>query len=173
MNLAVTPKISPDGFVKLEIGTTNSAISSSTVEINKSATVPIINQRTAKTTVTAQSGQTILIGGLISTLDDKRVKKMPWLGDVPLIGALFRTTHTTRDRKELLILLTPQILSANETNKAALRPLDEVTREQLDRSGIKAQKERDELEKQLLDPLFLPSKKPAVGDQPGRSSDEL
>jgi len=173
VNLAVTPKISPDGFVKLEIGTTNSAISSSTVEINKSATVPIINQRTAKTTVTAQSGQTILIGGLISTLDDKRVKKMPWLGDVPLIGALFRTTHTTRDRKELLILLTPQILSANETNKNALRSIDDLTREQLDHSGIKAQKERDELEKQLLDPLFLPLKKPAVGDQPGRSSDEL
>lgn len=172
VNLAVTPKISPDGFVKLEIGTTNSAISSSSVEINESATVPIINQRTAKTTVSAQSGQTILIGGLISTLDDKRVKKMPWFGDIPWVGALFRTTHTTRDRKELLILLTPQVLASAPGN-GVIRPIDEVTREQLDRSGIKGQKERDELEKQLLEPLFPPATEPAPPAKPASPTDEL
>jgi type II secretion system protein D len=173
VNLAVTPKISPEGdFVRLDIGTTNSAISSSTVEINESATVPIINQRTAKTTVSAQSGQTILIGGLISTLDDKRVKKMPILGDIPLIGAMFRSSHNTRDRKELLILLTPQVL-ANAIAKGIIRPVDEVTREQLDRSNLRKREGRDDLEKQLLEPLFPPLKKPATQGQPGHSPDEL
>jgi type II secretion system protein D len=173
VHLAVTPKISPDGFVKMEIGTTNSAISSSTVEINESATVPIINQRRANTTVSAQSGQTILIGGLISTLDDRRVKKMPVLGDVPWIGALFRSSHTTHDRKELLIMLTPQIL-AEGSGIGKVRPIDEVTRENLDRSGIKGREYRDELEKQLLEPLVPPTKKPDARVLPnGASTDEL
>jgi general secretion pathway protein D len=54
VNLSVTPKISPDGFVTMEIGTTNSALSSSSVQINEFATVPIINQRRANTTVSVQ-----------------------------------------------------------------------------------------------------------------------
>jgi len=158
VNLSVTPKISPDGMVKMEIGTTNSAISSSTVKINASATVPIINQRRANTTVSVPSGQTILIGGLIATVDDKRMTKVPWLGDVPVIGAMFRKSHNTRERKELLILLTPQILS-NPAEAKEVKDIGTMTREQLDRSGIKDQIKRDDLQKQVLDPLF-PEKEP-------------
>ena len=153
INVSVTPKISPDGFVKMEIGTTNSAISSSSVEINKSAIVPVINQRRANTTVTVQSGQTILIGGLIATTDDKRTKKIPWLGDIPGLGRLFRSTKINRDRKELLILLTPQVLSNDRTN-GIVRNIQDVTREHLDRSRIKDEIKRDPLQRQILDPLF-------------------
>ncbi|MBM3847561.1 MAG: hypothetical protein FJ405_14915, partial [Verrucomicrobia bacterium] len=156
VNLSVTPKISPDGFVKMEIGTTNSALSSSSVEINKSAVVPVINQRRANTTVTVQSGQTILIGGLIATTDDRRVKKMPVLGDIPWLGHLFRTTKTTRDRKELLILLTPQVLS-NERSMGLIRTPEEVTKEQLGNSALQNQLRPDELQKQILDPIMPPS----------------
>jgi general secretion pathway protein D len=158
--LSVTPKISPDGFVKMEIGTTNSAISSAVVEINADAKIPILNQRRANTTVTVQSGQSILIGGLIATTDDKRVKKMPLLGDIPWIGSLFRSTKTARDRKELLILLTPQVL-VNEPNLAISRTMSphEMTREHLDKSRIKDEIKRDALQQQLLDPLFPPVKK--------------
>jgi type II secretion system protein D len=159
VNLTVTPKISPDGFVRIEIFTTNSAISSSSVEINRSATVPIINQRRANTTVTVQSGQTVIIGGLIETIDDRRLKKVPVLGNIPGLGALFRSSTSTRGRKELLILLTPQIL-INSTNFVAPRNYEEVTRENLDRSRIKDQK-RDELQKEILEPLY-----PELRDDP-------
>lgn len=157
INLSVTPKISPDGFVKMEIGTTNSAISSDSVKINASATVPVINQRRATTTVTVQSGQTILIGGLIATTDDKRVKKMPFLGDIPWLGALFRSTSVNKDRKELLILLTPQVLLNDHTVAGLSKTPESVTREQLDHSKIKGEFKRDGLQKQLLDPLFPPT----------------
>ena len=167
VNLSVTPKISPDGMVKMEIGTTNSAISSTSVKINASATVPIINQRRANTTVSVPSGQTILIGGLIATTDDKRMTKVPWLGDIPVIGAMFRKSHNTRERKELLILLTPQILT-NATEAKPVKDNETMTREQLDRSGIKNQIKRDDLQKQLLDPLFpereLKNEKPPAKD---------
>ena len=159
VNLSVTPKISPDGFVKMEIGTTNSSISSSTVEINEYATVPIINQRKANTTVSVQSGQTVIIGGLIATVDDRRVKKMPLLGSIPYLGALFRSTHTIRDRKELLILLTPQILTQTSAAAPLIRTLDDFTREQLDKSQIKDEIKRDKLQRKILDPLFPNSDK--------------
>ena len=169
VNLSVTPKISPDGFVKMEIGTTNSALSSSSVEINKSAIVPVINQRRANTTVTVQSGQTILIGGLIATTDDKRVKKLPLLGDIPGLGRLFRTTKINRERKELLILLSPQVLSTENTIPGS-RSLEDVTREQLSKSRIKEEIKRDALQHVLLDPLFPPNTTNALPSAPAQSS---
>ena len=153
VNLTVTPRINPDGFVKLDLGTTNSTISSSTVVINKSATVPIINQRRANTTVSVQSGQTIIIGGLIGTSEDRTVKKLPLLGDIPYLGQLFRSTKMTKEKKELLIFLTPQVL-ANTRTSGTLFDAEGVTREQLDRSRLRDGLKRDEFNSPVLDPLF-------------------
>ncbi len=168
INLTVTPRISPDGLVSMEVSTTNSAISSSTVQVGSSANVPIINSRRATTSLSVQSGQTIIIGGLISTTDDERVKKMPLLGDIPLIGALFRSSRRATDRKELLILLTPQVL-ASRTNSVGV-DAEKLTRENLDRSTIKDQIKRDTLQKQLLDPLFPTIKEEKPQPTPGPQS---
>lgn len=159
VNLKVTPRIAPDGFVKLEVGTTNSTVSSSTVQVNENADVPIINQRVASTTVSVQSGQSILIGGLIGTLDDKRVRKVPFLGDIPVLGYMFRSNRNRQERRELLILLTPQILTKSEAHS---REVDArtMTDEQLHKSRIKDEIKRDDIQKQLLDPLFPPVPKP-------------
>jgi general secretion pathway protein D len=153
VNLTVTPKISPDGFVKMEIGTTNSSISTSTVEVNKGSSVPIINQRKANTTVSAQSGQTIIIGGLIASTDDKRVKKMPVLGEIPYLGALFRTSTTKRDRKELLIMMTPVVMENYQT-KVKLSDPDEVLRRELDATNFKPLMKQGEMQRNLLNPLY-------------------
>jgi len=75
VSLSVTPRIGADGAVRMEIGTTNSALSSSPVTVAVGVTAPIINERRAMTSVSVQSGQSIIIGGLISTSDDKRTKK--------------------------------------------------------------------------------------------------
>jgi type II secretory pathway component GspD/PulD (secretin) len=145
------------------VGTTNSTVSSSTVQVNQNAEVPIINQRVASTTVSVQSGQSILIGGLIGTIDDKRVRKVPFLGDIPVVGYLFRSNRNRQERRELLILLTPQILSKHEAI-AKTTDIRTMTDEQLSKSRIKDEIQRDEIQKQLLDPLFPPDaeKTPAV-----------
>ncbi|HAM73690.1 MAG TPA: hypothetical protein DCM86_18810 [Verrucomicrobiales bacterium] len=161
INLSVTPKISPDGYVRMEIGTTNSALSSTPFAISDKTTAPVINQRRANTSVSVQSGQTIVIGGLIETTDDRRVKKTPFFGDIPLLGVLFRKTTGTKDRKELLVLLTPQVLS-NARELGSVRTANEVTREMLDHSQFKDDTKRDALQKQLLDPLFPPVPKEGV-----------
>ena len=95
----------------------------------------------------------MIIGGLIDTTDDRRIKKIPVLGNIPGLGALFRSTTSTRGRKELLILLTPQVL-VNPTTPGELRPYDDVTRENLDRSHNIKDQNRDELQKEILEPLY-------------------
>lgn len=155
VNLTVTPKISLDGFVKLELGTTNSSLGSSDVKINASATVPVINQRRANTTVSVQNGQTIIIGGLIGTQEDRRERKVPFFGDIPYLGAAFRSTKVTKEKRELLIFLTPTIMANNQTPVPLNDPLD-ATREQLDRSRLKDELKRNDFNQPLLDPLFPP-----------------
>ncbi|MCP5526398.1 MAG: hypothetical protein H7A47_06270 [Verrucomicrobiales bacterium] len=151
--LNVTPRISPDGFVKMDVGPTISALSSANVEVNPGVSVPIINQRTATTTVTVQSGQSVLIGGLISTLDDQRAKKVPFLGDIPGLGLLFRSKTSIQDRKELLIVLTPQILTKGDGVGSQLDPKI-YTDEELRKSTLRDQIKRDPLQMRLLEELY-------------------
>jgi type II secretion system protein D len=162
VNLAVTPKISPDGFVKMEVGTTNSDLSSQTVDVStvkgQAVQLPIINQRRANTTVSVQSGQTVIIGGLIATIDDVQTRKVPVLGDIPLLGVLFRTRGKITERRELLIFLTPTVLlsATNVTEPVHLMDMKTMTEQQIQRSEIRREFKPDDLQKQVLDPIFLP-----------------
>ncbi len=158
VNLSVTPRIGADGAVKMEIGTTNSALSSSSIAVgfSKDGTplnAPIINERRAMTSVSVQSGQSIIIGGLISTSDDNRTIKVPLLGDIPLLGVFFRSKTKVTDRKELLILLTPQVM-VNVNDTAILSDPKAMTEDQLKRSPLKDDIQHDRLHDQLLEPFF-------------------
>ncbi len=108
--LNVTPHINPDGFIKMEINPEISSLSTSSVQISENVNAIIINNRSAKTTVTVQNGHTIVIGGLITSRDEKREEKIPFLGDIPIIGHLFKNTRHVKEKTELLIILTPRIL---------------------------------------------------------------
>ncbi|MEN9676502.1 MAG: putative type secretion system protein precursor, partial [Verrucomicrobiota bacterium] len=163
VNLSVTPKISADGFVKMEIFTTNSAVSTELVEVNSSSTVPIINQRKASTTVSAQSGQTIVIGGLIDTISDRRVKKMPVLGDIPYLGALFRTTSDKRRRKELLILMTPVVME-NSQKRMKLTDPEDVLQQNLHEFDLRPLMKQGEAQRKIVEPLYQ-TNRPSWRDQ--------
>jgi len=157
VNLTVTPRISPDGSVKMEVAPTISQLSSSQVQISKDLSTPIINQRKATTTVSVQNGESVIIGGLISTTDDRRRSKVPFLGNIPYLGALFRSSRSVSDRKELLIILTPQLLMAkSETERIHNLPSEaqRMTRDQLQRSTIKDEIRRDKLQQEILEPLI-------------------
>jgi type II secretion system protein D len=147
VNLTVTPKISPDGFVKMEVEPTVSQITSSQVTVSPGVNSPIIAERKATTTVSVQNGQSVVIGGLISTTDDRRQSKVPLLGDIPYLGALFRSSHNVQSRKELLIILTPQLL---------LDPRDarRISTAELYNSTIKDEIKRDKLQETILKPII-------------------
>jgi type II secretory pathway component GspD/PulD (secretin) len=110
--LEVTPSINPDGFVRLQVAPEISNLSSRTTQINENLESPVITIRTAETTVTVHDGQTIVIGGLISDRHERRDRKVPFLGDIPLVGVLFRSATDETMKTELLIVLTPHVIES-------------------------------------------------------------
>ena len=112
--LRVTPRITPDGFVRMEVNPEISSIDDSTVPISEGVNAIVVNNRSAETTVTVQDGHTIVVGGLIRTTDRDRINKVPILGDIPGLGELFRSTRKVKERAELLIVLTPTVLQNTE-----------------------------------------------------------
>jgi general secretion pathway protein D len=108
--LTVQPRISPDGYVVMRVDPQVSSLSNSTVNLAPGVNAPIIDITAASTTVHAMDGQTVVIGGLITRSDTRAENKLPWLGDLPYIGAAFRYRTMTKQRRELLILLTPRVV---------------------------------------------------------------
>jgi general secretion pathway protein D len=115
--LGVTPRISPDGMVVMEIDAEKSEVGQERegipISVSTDGTVirsPRVDVTTAQTTVSAASGQTIVIGGLITNSNRSLSKKVPWLGDLPVLGKLFRYDGYTHRRTELLIILTPHVI---------------------------------------------------------------
>ena len=75
---------------------------------------PRIDTTTAQTTVSAASGETIVLGGLITESKDEFHRQVPWLGDLPLVGQLFRYDGTSARRSELIIILTPRVIRSTD-----------------------------------------------------------
>jgi len=105
--LYVTPNIKHDGHIQLKIRPEVS--SSSVVEFEKNR-IPIVTSTEAETNVLVRSGTTLIIGGLIETKDDRTDNRLPVLGEVPVMGALFRSSTHTKKKSELVVFLTPQIV---------------------------------------------------------------
>jgi type II secretory pathway component GspD/PulD (secretin) len=115
--LEVVPRISPDGLVVMQITANKSEVGpeGEGIPITFSTTgVPIraprIEVSQALTTVSALSGQTVILGGLIQTRKSDIHRRVPIVADIPLIGNLFRFDSVFEERRELLIILTPQII---------------------------------------------------------------
>jgi pilus assembly protein CpaC len=81
---------------------------------------PILDKRRADAVVTATSGSTMVIGGLMDSREYKVVRKFPFLGDIPIIGEFFKYTSKSRNRQELIILVTPRLVDENSASKAEM-----------------------------------------------------
>jgi type II secretion system protein D len=108
--LEVTPRISNDGFVQMDIAPKISSLTARTTQVSEDFSAPVINQRTLKTTVNVKDGQSVVIGGLIQSSEEDRRTKVPGLGDIPIIGPAFRTTKKSNVKTELLVILTPRVV---------------------------------------------------------------
>ncbi len=108
--LGVTPIINPDGFVNLDIEPEISAIGTSSVTVATGVTLPTFTQRKAETSVTVKDGETIIIGGLITSQENSSDTKVPLAGDIPILGWAFRSTTRSTTKTELLIVLTPHVI---------------------------------------------------------------
>ena len=105
MKLAVTPQIAPDGTVLLDVDISKDSVG------QKTDNGLAIDTRRVKTKVLVSDGGTVVLGGIFEEDDNLKNEKVPFLGDIPGLGALFRGKSDTKRRSELLIFLTPVVLS--------------------------------------------------------------
>ncbi|MDO8525267.1 MAG: secretin N-terminal domain-containing protein [Candidatus Omnitrophota bacterium] len=111
VKLYVTPTINKDGFVTMKIKPEVSSSTSNYTYGAPATTVPIVTTTQAETSVTVKDGTTIIIGGLIKDQRTSTVDKIPYLGDIPIIGQVFRKTQKAVQKQELVVFLTPHIVS--------------------------------------------------------------
>ncbi|MHB8814341.1 MAG: type IV pilus secretin PilQ [Steroidobacteraceae bacterium] len=109
LQLQVTPQITPDNRIILDLDVRDDEVGQVVVE-SGGVNVPAIDTREVTTQVLVNDGQTVVLGGILTTNDSNVVNKVPWLGDIPLLGNLFKNTDRTNKKDELLIFVTPKII---------------------------------------------------------------
>jgi general secretion pathway protein D len=111
--LRVTPFITREGLVQMIVQPSTSSIDPSvSIPISAGVNAPVIDVRSADTVVITPDGQTVVIGGLMRNDSGEVVTKIPILGDIPLLGNLFKHKTTSSAKTELLIFLTPHVIQA-------------------------------------------------------------
>jgi general secretion pathway protein D len=109
--LRVTPFITSNGMVEMVVNPEISKLNRlDGVQIMANVTAPVIDTRSADTVVVTPDGQTVVIGGLMQNTKTETDSKIPWLGDIPLLGNLFKHKIKSNGKTELLIFLTPKIV---------------------------------------------------------------
>ncbi|HYG04787.1 MAG TPA: type IV pilus secretin PilQ family protein [Stenotrophomonas sp.] len=109
LELKVTPTITNDNRVFLNMNVKKDEVDQY-IELTDYGTVPQINRREINTAVLVDDGQTVVIGGVYEFTDRSSVSKVPFLGDVPFLGNLFKKRGRSKDKAELLIFVTPKVL---------------------------------------------------------------
>jgi type II secretory pathway component GspD/PulD (secretin) len=110
VNLTVTPRINPDGTVLMRVTPEVSTITSTMYPLGNGLVGTSYNDQRVDTTVLAGDGETVAIGGLIQKTDTKNENKIPWFGDLPCVGAMFRFRTQQKKKTELLVIMTPHIV---------------------------------------------------------------
>jgi general secretion pathway protein D len=144
LTLKVTPRIDSDNKVSLNV--------ESIIEDllpGSQTTLPITSKREIKTTAIVRNGQSIILGGLVRNNDDLTTKKVPFFGDIPILGNLFKSKSANKDKTTIVILLTPYIVNRSEDLdklRSTLAKLNELeskfTKKILKKHKIKIKKEK-------------------------------
>jgi len=136
ISLQITPQISDGGTVRLDLYQEVSAVISNSPTLG-----PTTSIRSATTTVVAKNGQTVVIGGLISDSRTKTQTKVPFFGDIPVIGNFFTSNDFTNDKVNLLIFLTPHIiLNERDEHNNSVAERERIVRKPFEELGIRGPK---------------------------------
>jgi len=127
--LRVTPHINEDGLVTMLIHPEVSEVASASesVQVSEGVKAPTFNRNAADATVAVRNGQTVVLGGLIREFEDDVESGIPILKDIPLLGFLFSRTSKVRQRREMMIFITPHIVYSHQE----LEELTEIEKSQL------------------------------------------
>jgi hypothetical protein len=155
VTLRVTPQITEGEALRLEIFQEITNINESLIPITgdtESVGVPLSNRR-VENTVVVSDGETIVIGGMLSDDYTDNITKVPWLGDIPVLGWLFKTTTRSLKKINLLVFLTPHIVrTPDDLEYQTIRKREEFTRaagmsdERLEEIRAREQERKEEAE---------------------------
>ncbi|MEO6152180.1 MAG: type II and III secretion system protein family protein [Croceibacterium sp.] len=111
VSLAYTPTVLANGRISIRVRPEVSELSSQGAVTVNNFTIPALTTRRAETTVELGSGQSFMIGGLLSNNAQNTVQKLPGVGDLPIVGALFKSTEFRKGQTELVIVVTPYLVN--------------------------------------------------------------
>lgn len=117
IRLEIAPLVNAEGLISSQIKAEVSSLdwnSPNKIQLGSNMFIPPLKSSKAESSIALSSGQTMAIGGLISSQTSKDIAKLPFLGDLPIIGNLFKSTSFNRNETELLILITPTIVDPSE-----------------------------------------------------------
>jgi len=118
LSLEVTPQITPDNRISMEVKITKDRAD----RVNAVGGVPAILKQEVSANVLVADGETVVIGGVFEGEKSKSIEKVPFLGDLPLIGQLFRRNSVEDNKRELLVFITPRILNEHGVTTASTLP---------------------------------------------------
>jgi type II secretory pathway component GspD/PulD (secretin) len=160
--LNVLPKISPDGKVVMRVTPEISSVSPIPQQLGNGQVSPIFNQQLFDTTVIAQDGETVALGGLITRSDTKNENKVPWFGDLPYVGSMFRYRTQQKKKVELLVIMTPHIVR-NKAERSRILAMESARMDWIVGDVVKTQGISG------MNPIFHPRGAPS-GPPPGSTS---
>lgn len=132
IKLFIEPQVNSEGIitskVKAEVSSLDYTNTNTTVKFDNYV-IPALKTNQAETIISLASGQPMIIGGMLSSDVSRSMDKMPLLGDLPLVGNLFKNKSTSTERKEIVILITPTLISDNEYQP----PVSDIMRDTLQR----------------------------------------
>jgi general secretion pathway protein D len=131
--LEVTPRVNAGGFVTMDV---NQSVSNVVNTTTSNIDSPTIQQRRLSSTVSVKTGQTILLGGLIQQSDSRSNSGIPVLGDLPGVGSLFGTRNNSAGRTELILLMTPRVISNDAQARAVTGHMEQQFQNVLDTSTM-------------------------------------
>ena len=120
VSLSYTPTVLADGRISLRVRPEVSQLSTQGAVTISGTTIPALTTRRAETTVELGSGQSFMIAGLLQNDHNNSINKAPGLGDVPILGALFRSNAFQRNETELVIVITPYLVKPVNANDIVL-----------------------------------------------------
>jgi type IV pilus assembly protein PilQ len=110
LSLNVTPQITPDGRVIMDLAVHDDSVGTN-ISTGSGGSTPSIDTREVDTQVLVDNGQTVVLGGIYQQTTSLTVTKIPMLGDIPILGYLFRNNQVINNKTELLVFITPKILT--------------------------------------------------------------
>jgi Flp pilus assembly protein, secretin CpaC len=124
VGLAFTPTVLSDGLINMKIEPEVSQLDFSHMVTIGGLSIPPLIVRRASTTVELRDGQSFVIGGLLQSVGQNAISQLPWLGDMPVLGALFRSTSYQKQETDLAIIVTPRLVRPARPGDIIKTPLD-------------------------------------------------